>query len=68
MKSVGYKPQSEVLEIEFQSGAIYQYFGVPKEVHEGLMSAESKGRFFNREIRDSYEYVPLSSRNRAARG
>ena len=37
--SVGYDPATQVLEIEFRSGGIYQYFGVPAEVYQALMKA-----------------------------
>ena len=48
--SVGYDPTSGTLEIEFRNG-IYQYFGVSAEIHEGLMSAGSKGAFFSQFIK-----------------
>jgi hypothetical protein len=59
MKSVGYKAKSRMLEIEFDSGAVYQYLGVPARIHEELLGAESKGRYFNGEIRDVYAYVQV---------
>ena len=43
MRSVGYEAKSKVLEIEFESGEIYQYFEVPRGVLEALLRAESKG-------------------------
>jgi len=48
--SVGYDSTSATLEIEFRTG-IYQYFGVPSEIHEGLMSAGSKGSYFTEFVR-----------------
>ncbi len=60
MKSVGYEATSRILEIEFESGAVYQYLGVSARVHEELLGAESKGRYFNSEIRDVYRYVQVS--------
>ena len=56
LKSVGYAPESRTLEVEFHHGAVYQYLGVPPNVHEALMRAESKGTFLNREVRDIYPY------------
>ena len=56
LRSVGYAGHERILEVEFQSGAIYQYFDVAPEVHEGLMAAESKGRFFNEWIRSKHPY------------
>jgi hypothetical protein len=68
MRSVGYEPANKVLEIEFESGVVYQYFEVPRKVVEGLLSAESKGRYFNREIREDYECVRVGASQRARRG
>ncbi len=68
MRSVGYQAKSQVLEIEFQSGAIYQYLDVPAAVYEELLESESKGRYFNGEIRDSYAFVPVNGRVRAGSG
>lgn len=59
MRSVGYEARSRILEIEFDSGAVYQYLGVPARMYEQLIAAESKGRYFNREIRDSYQHVQV---------
>jgi hypothetical protein len=59
MKSVGYEARSRILEIEFGSGAVYQYLGVPAKMYEQLLAAESKGRYFNSEIRESYPYVQV---------
>ena len=53
--SVGYSPEERILEIEFHSGRLYQYFGVPPVQHAQLMAAESIGRYFNTSIRDKYE-------------
>jgi len=54
MRSVGYRRPT--LEIEFASGDVYRYFGVPPSVHDELMRAESHGRFFNANIRDRFRY------------
>jgi len=49
MRSVGYDWAQQILEVEFTSGAVYQYLEVPAAVFDGLMHAESKGRYFNQE-------------------
>jgi hypothetical protein len=64
MKSVGYQAREKTLEIEFQSGMVYQYLDVPQEVYEGLLQEGSKGQYFNREIRDAYECVRMSAAGR----
>jgi len=43
-----------MLEIEFRSGAIYRYRGVPTDVYDGLLAAPSKGRFFQSRIRGKF--------------
>jgi len=52
--SVGYDAPTSVLEVEFRSGDVYRYFVVPASVHDALMTAPSKGRFFQERIRDRY--------------
>ena len=66
MRSVGYQARSRILEIGFQSGAVYQYLEVPRKVHEELISAKSKGQYFNSEIRDDYEFVRAVKTRRVA--
>ena len=66
MRSVGYESKTKILEIEFQSGDVYQYLGVPETVHEELLAAESKGRYFNGEIRDDYAFVRVGKSRRSA--
>ena len=66
MRSVGYDARSQILEIEFHSGAVYVYLGVAREVHQELIGAESKGQYFNSEIRDDYEFVRVGATSRAA--
>jgi KTSC domain-containing protein len=59
MTAIGYDPNSHALEIEFNSGAVYQYGSVPQSEYDGLMSAESKGKYFNSYIKDRYAYAKL---------
>lgn len=56
LKSVGYDPVTQTLEIEFQSGAVYEYYNVPVSVYEGLMQASSHGQYFHQNIRNRYRY------------
>lgn len=52
--SMGYDPGSETLELEFRSGSVYDYSGVPPQVYQSLKSAPSKGRFISEHIRGRY--------------
>ncbi len=54
LASVGYDEASQVLEIEFQSGSVYSYRGVPLSVFQALMSAASHGSHFSAFIRNRY--------------
>lgn len=54
--AIGYEATTRTLEIAFTNGHVYQYFGVPTSVHQALMLSESKGKFFNDNIRDAYEF------------
>ncbi len=53
IRSVGYDPDTSVLEIEFASGAVYLYFDVPDQLHVGLMTADSHGGFYASFIRNA---------------
>lgn len=54
--SIGYDARTKTLEIEFGSGRVYQYYGVPDRMHTEIMQALSKGQFFNTYIRNVYAF------------
>jgi hypothetical protein len=54
LRSIGYDPETATLEVEFNTGAVYQYHGVPQEAFDSLMQAGSKGAYFNANIKNSY--------------
>lgn len=56
VRSVGYDAETMILEIEFSTGSVYQFFDVPETVHTALMNSDSKGKFFNARIKDIYRY------------
>ena len=56
LRAVGYDAARQILEVEFHSGGIYQYFGVPGSTYSGLMQAGSKGRYFHAFIKGRYAY------------
>jgi KTSC domain len=51
---IGYSKRRHILEIEFVNGAVYRYLDVPPAIYRGLMSAESKTRFYDSNIRKHY--------------
>ena len=57
IRSIGYDLIASILEVELlESGRIYRYFDVPYSIVEELMMAESKGAYFNEQIRDMYAF------------
>lgn len=60
--TVGYSKRRHILEIEFVNGAIYRYFDVPLSVYRELMSAESKARFYDSDIRKHYRSALVRQR------
>jgi hypothetical protein len=45
---------SQVLTIQFSSGGVYDFHGVPESVFQGLISASSPGSYYNQHIRGRY--------------
>jgi hypothetical protein len=60
LTTAGYDARTRMLDVEFRHGGVYRYFEVPASVHESLMKAPSKGRFFTAEVRDRFPHVRLS--------
>ena len=56
LATVSYDDSQGLLQLEFCSRAVYQYFSVPAVVHESLLDAASKGRYFNQAIRGRFPY------------
>ena len=54
IRSVGYEPGSQTLEIEFTSGSIYQYSRVSTEIYRKLMAAPMIGSFFKDNIEEEF--------------
>jgi len=59
VKSIGYSPETNDLEIEFSSGGVYRYAGVPESVFQEFIHAESLGAFVATRIRGAYEFTRL---------
>ncbi len=49
--SIGYDPEQMILEVEFLNGYIYQYYDIPETLYEGIMAADSHGKFLNEYIK-----------------
>jgi hypothetical protein len=64
MTFVKYDDEACELDITFTSGKTYRYREVPLEIYDGLLEAESKGEFFNDNIKDVFAYSEVRSRKR----
>ena len=57
LSSVGCDPSTSTLEVGFRHGGVYQYFDVPAARYDGLLSAYSKGSYFDTFIKNGgYAY------------
>ena len=56
IRSIGYHHKTRTLEVQFRSGDTYRYSKVPKPIYDAFVAAESKGRFFQEQVRGRYDY------------
>ncbi len=54
LSSVGYDESTKVLEIEFHSGLVYQYSGVPLKIYKDLMHSSEIGKYFSDKVRTQF--------------
>ena len=64
MTFVKYDDDARELDITFTSGKTYRYLDVPPEIYDGLLDAESKGEFFNDNIKDAFVHSEVMSRRK----
>jgi hypothetical protein len=64
VKSIGYDRKESTLEIEFISGAVYQYSNVPpivwQEFQRRKRMNESIGKYLNGNIKGTYDFRKVS--------
>ena len=56
---IEYDPDTLVLRVTFKNGSQYEYEGVLQDVVDEMMSADSQGSYFNRNVRMNYPYTKL---------
>ncbi len=56
IRRMNYNALERMLQVEFTSGAVYDYYDVPPQVYEEFRAAPSRGRFFAYRFRDKFEY------------
>jgi len=60
LEQLNYDGAAQILRATFRgSGRTYVYRGVPQEIYDSLIFADSIGAYFNAHIRDHYPYEEL---------
>ncbi|MAZ72344.1 MAG: KTSC domain-containing protein [Flavobacteriaceae bacterium] len=59
LASIGYDPSSQILEVEFHGGRLYEFYDVPASEYRALMNASSHGKYFNANIKNNYNFKEL---------
>jgi len=54
IRSIGFAADTSTLEIEFNSGAVWQYYDFPESLYYEFRNSESLGKFFHGQIKNNY--------------
>lgn len=55
LNKVGYDPETQVLAIQMNySSDVYLYQDVPESIYKGLLAADSKGRYYVKNIKGQF--------------
>lgn len=60
IRAAHYDPDREQLDILFTTGRRYLYHDVPSDEADRFRAAFSKGRYFNKHIRDNFEFTEVA--------
>jgi hypothetical protein len=61
LRRVRYDPKNRFLDVVFRTGEKYRYKDVPPDEYNGLMNAESHGKYMQMRIIDHYDVVRLEN-------
>lgn len=56
LDSLRYYLKTKNMVVDFKNGSKYKYLGVPNVMIFRMLSSESKGKFFNRNIRTAFRF------------
>jgi hypothetical protein len=56
LQAAAYAEHQALLYLLFRSGEVYRYFDVPGWQYQEFLAADSKGRYFGRNIRGRFRY------------
>ena len=60
LDALGYDDTDSTMYAQFKGGAVYAYQGVPKDIYELVLNANSVGRALNEHVKNVYNYVRVS--------
>ncbi|MEO6290556.1 MAG: KTSC domain-containing protein [Ginsengibacter sp.] len=60
LSTISYRRATASLTITFVSGTVYIYRNVPEEKYVGLLASKSKGKYFNRYIKEIYPFEKVA--------
>lgn len=58
--AIGHNPQTSILHVQFKGGKTYEYKNVNTELFQQLLTAESIGSFFAKNIKSAPGVYPYS--------
>jgi len=60
IRTVGYDELTQILEIQFQQGGTYQYFGVSKKIYDNMIKPSSTPEeYYERFIKNRYRHEKI---------
>jgi hypothetical protein len=59
VSAIRYDTARATLRIFFISGTVYDYKNVPEEVFNAMRTSSSRGIYFNRHIKDCYQFEKI---------
>lgn len=62
--AAGYNAATKTMDVQFKNGSRYSYADVPQDVFDDFLSADSKGQFFNTNIKS--RFVPTKATGKAS--
>lgn len=63
LQTVEYDSEREALQVTFRhTGRTYEYLAVPQTVYDDLLAAPSSGTWFNKHVRDNYQFREIIRR------
>lgn len=62
IKSVGYREESQTLEVEFRNGRRYRYADVSKQHYFKFLNADSPGDFFHKNVKGQFKHQEIDPR------